>query len=100
MEAKSQSCMHRMAYWDLNTTNFCWVNCNNEDCECSVIKLGRPCLRRWKLDHVQKSYSPDQDGNTVVERCKDKTEAEYNLCIVIEIKEAFPANAVMPALQG
>lgn len=47
-----------------------------------------------------KSYSPDQDGNAVVECCKDKTEEEYNLCIIIEIKEPFPANAVMPALQG
>lgn len=46
-----------------------------------------------------KSYSPDQDGNAVVECRKDKTEEEYNLCIIIEIKEAFPANAVMPALQ-
>lgn len=47
-----------------------------------------------------KSYSPDRGENAVAECCKDKTEEEYNLCIIIEIKEAFPANAVMPALQG
>lgn len=47
-----------------------------------------------------KSYSPGRGGNAVAECCKDKTEEEYNLCILIEIKEAFPANAVMPALQG
>lgn len=53
MEAKSQSCMHPVAHWDLNATNFCWLNCNNERCERSVIKVGRPYLRQWKLYHVQ-----------------------------------------------
>lgn len=43
---------------------------------------------------------PDRDEKAVVECCTDKTEEEYNLCVIIEIKEAFPANAVMPALQG
>lgn len=63
-------------------------------------KIGEALFKAMEVTPCAKSYSPDRGGNAVVECCKDKTEKEYNLCIIIEIKEAFPANAVMPALQG
>lgn len=62
-------------------------------------KTGDTVFKAMEVIPCAKSYSPDQDGNAVVECRKDKTEEDYNLCIIIEIKEAFPANAVMPALQ-
>lgn len=63
-------------------------------------KIGEAVFKAMEVIPCAKFYSPDQDENAVVECCMDKTEEEYNLCIIIEIKEAFPANAVMPALQG
>lgn len=63
-------------------------------------KIGEALFKAMEVIPCAKSYSPGRGGNAVAEHCKDKTEKEYNLCILIEIKEAFPANAVMPALQG